>query len=84
MGCHCTGSCFVAAGLLEKIEPLTRIQRLRYKDFHLAARPALIESDLPPSDEQPGLFEVEAMQDFAAAMEKRGISAWWRRAMDFA
>ncbi|KXX76534.1 hypothetical protein MMYC01_205993 [Madurella mycetomatis] len=65
-------------------EWVATVQRLRYKDFHLASRPALIESESPPSEEQPGLFEVEAVQDFAAAMEKRGISAWWRRAMDFA
>lgn len=36
------------------------------------------------SEEQPGLFEVESVNDFAAAMEKRGISAWWKRAMGFA
>ncbi|KAK4137505.1 hypothetical protein BT67DRAFT_372141 [Trichocladium antarcticum] len=60
------------------------VQSLRYKDFHLASKPAPIESEVVQSAERPGLVEVAAVQDFAAAMAKRGISAWWKRGMDFA
>lgn len=30
-----------------------------------------------------GLFEVNAVKDFAAEMEKRQVYAWWRKAMGF-
>ncbi|KAK4169081.1 hypothetical protein QBC43DRAFT_341113 [Cladorrhinum sp. PSN259] len=59
------------------------VQRLRYKDFHLASKPAPIESAAGQLQEHVGLFEIEDVNDFAAAMEQRGISAWWRKAMDF-
>ncbi|KAK4225020.1 hypothetical protein QBC38DRAFT_369676 [Podospora fimiseda] len=60
------------------------VQRLRYKDFYLAAKPALIEPAVGKLQEQIGLFEVGDVNDFATAMEERGISAWWRKAMGFA
>ncbi|KAK4242231.1 hypothetical protein C8A03DRAFT_40359 [Achaetomium macrosporum] len=60
------------------------VQGLRYKDFKLASRPAPIESDAGQRREQTGLSEVESVQEFAAAMEKRGLIQWWKRAMDFA
>ncbi|KAK4457339.1 hypothetical protein QBC42DRAFT_309451 [Cladorrhinum samala] len=60
------------------------VQRLRYKDFHLASKPSLImEPASSQLQDSTGLFEVEDVNDFAAAMEKRGIAAWWRKAMDF-
>lgn len=62
---------------------LTTLQRLRYKDFHLASRPAPIESDAAQPEKQAGLFEVESVSEFADAMEKRSISTWWKRAMEF-
>jgi hypothetical protein len=65
------------------ISGLTAVQKLRYKDFQLASRPAVIESDVPQSEEQQGLVEVKAIQEFAAAMERRGVAAWWRQAMNF-
>ena len=50
----------------------------------MASKPAPIESEVAQSEERTGLVEVEAVKDFAAAMEKRGISAWWKRGMEFA
>jgi len=34
-------------------------------------------------DDPTGLFELETVKEFGAEMERRGISAWWRQAMDF-
>ncbi|KAK4103999.1 hypothetical protein N658DRAFT_484068 [Parathielavia hyrcaniae] len=58
-------------------------QRLRYKDFQLALKPAPIESEVVRPEERSGLFEVESVKEFAAAMEKRAISDWWKRGMEF-
>lgn len=58
-------------------------QRLRYKDFHLACKPAPIETKSAQITDPTGLFEVETVKEFAAAMEKRGISRWWEQAMGF-
>ncbi len=63
---------------------LMAFQRLRYKDFQLAAKPAAIESGVVRPEPRTGLFEVESIQEFAAAMEERGISEWWKRGMEFA
>jgi len=65
---------------------------LRYKDFFLASKPALIEPESESesakysvvNQDPTGLFEVGSVAEFGGAMEKRGISNWWRRAMDFA
>ncbi|KAK3325536.1 hypothetical protein B0H66DRAFT_127965 [Apodospora peruviana] len=71
-------------------EWVSAVQRLRYKDFHLASKPAEIQPDefinqkVAKAEDQHGLFEVETVSEFAHAMEQRGISAWWRRAMEFA
>lgn len=59
------------------------LQRLRYKDFQLASKPAPIESKTV-QPERTGLFEVASVQEFAAAMERRGISDWWKQGMEFA
>jgi hypothetical protein len=59
-------------------------QRLRYKDFQLALKPAPIESKVAQPDDRAGLFEVESVKEFASAMERRGIVEWWKRGMEFA
>lgn len=62
-------------------------QRLRYKDFHLAARPAAVEVEVDnvQSREQAptGLFETDSVKDFASKMEDRGVLDWWRKAMRY-
>jgi hypothetical protein len=69
---------------LKRPTKLTRIQRLRYKDFQLVSKPAPIESKVIQPEERNGLFEVESVKEFAAAMERRGLSEWWERGMEFA
>ncbi|KAL2019634.1 hypothetical protein VTK56DRAFT_9449 [Thermocarpiscus australiensis] len=64
-------------------EWVAAVQQLRYKDFQLAVRPELIGSEVAQSEEQPRLVEVPSVNDFAAAMKERGLSAWWERAMGF-
>jgi hypothetical protein len=80
-------------------EWVAAVQRLRYKDFHLAAKPASIDiphasqtqtqsqtqiqSNEPEPETGPGLFETTSVNDFAKAMKKLGISAWWKHAMGF-
>lgn len=57
------------------------MQRLRYKDFQLVAKPCPLGPEASP--DPPGLDEVEAVKEFGDAMEKRGISHWWASAMGF-
>ncbi|KAK1760990.1 hypothetical protein QBC47DRAFT_19392 [Echria macrotheca] len=64
-------------------EWVATVQKLRYKDFQLVAKPARVEPDTPVSEEQPGLVELETVREFADAMEKRGILSWWSRAMGY-
>ncbi|KAM7204354.1 hypothetical protein V8F33_001656 [Rhypophila sp. PSN 637] len=72
-------------------EWVSTVQRLRYKDFFPASKPAAVQLELSPKgtsspqvEDPAGLVEVETVGEFHAAMEKRGVSAWWRRAMEFA
>ena len=63
-----------------------RLQRLRYKDFQLVARPAVVDvkNDLQPQKSiRGGLHEVESVKDFSTAMEERGVLHWWKRAMGY-
>lgn len=62
------------------------LQRLRYKDFQLVARPAAIERDaMHPSgsDHRTGLYETDSVKDFAVQMDNRGILAWWKKGMGY-
>ena len=65
---------------------LYQIQRLRYKDYHLASRPSIasieVESKTPQSVET-GLFETGSVKDFGIRMQQRGLLSWWRRAMGY-
>ncbi|MCJ1382070.1 hypothetical protein MMC17_005182 [Xylographa soralifera] len=61
------------------------VQRLRYKDYQLAARPAGIEKrkDGEMESESAGLHEVASVKDFGLKMDEKGILGWWRRAMGY-
>ena len=62
------------------------LQRLRYKDFQLVARPAVIERGAmhsSGSDHKTGLYETESVKDFAMRMDDRGVLAWWKKAMGY-
>ncbi|KAK0720391.1 hypothetical protein B0H67DRAFT_575989 [Lasiosphaeris hirsuta] len=64
-------------------EWVATVQGLRYKEFQLVSKPAMIEHEPAQPEGQPGLLEVESVKEFGDAMEKRGISGWWKRAMGF-
>ncbi|PSN63606.1 hypothetical protein BS50DRAFT_647228 [Corynespora cassiicola Philippines] len=62
------------------------VQRLRYKDFQLATKPA--ESEAAGSDVQAASYgkleEVESVREFGARMQGLGVWGWWRRGMGYA
>ncbi|KXT14471.1 hypothetical protein AC579_4797 [Pseudocercospora musae] len=62
------------------------VQRLRYKDFQLVARPAEIVRELS-SKEVPSsagvLDEIDSVKDMAIRMEDLGVLHWWRKGMGF-
>lgn len=63
------------------------IQNLRYKDYQLVSRPALLLAETPrllQGKYTRGLHETDTVKDFAAQMHERAVYAWWRRAMGFA
>jgi hypothetical protein len=66
---------------------VSTVQRLRYKDYQLVARPG------PRGDEageggngaiEPGLREVDSVKEFGSAMKERGCWGWWRKGMGYA
>ena len=62
-------------------------QQLRYKDYHLASRPAKVERERAvDADDMPstGFFETESVKDFGGQMRQRGVLAWWRKGMGYA
>lgn len=68
------------------------MQRLRYKDYQLAIRPAPLvvetqtgdESTAPDTRTVPiGLNEVETVKDFGAVMRERNVWCWWRKGMGY-
>ncbi|EKG18786.1 hypothetical protein MPH_03952 [Macrophomina phaseolina MS6] len=61
-------------------------QRLRYKDYQLAVRPAPIEPEHVSSENRKvpvGLFEVGTVKEFGAIMQERGVWSWWRKGMGY-
>jgi hypothetical protein len=61
-------------------------QNLRYKDYHLAAKPGSVPAGRSVTDApmQTGLYEVSTVREFAAEMKRLGILHWWRHVMGFA
>lgn len=70
------------------------VQRLRYKDFQLVARPAQLvldtEENLPAGSYgdreiviEPGLKEIDTMREFGMIMKKRKILQWWRKGLGY-
>nr|POE72893.1 hypothetical protein CFP56_30832 [Quercus suber] len=62
------------------------VQKLRYKDYHLASRPAVVAcagESRPENVTLPhqGLFETHSVKDFGEQMRLRGVFDWWRRCM---
>ena len=62
------------------------VQRLRYKDYQLASRPATVKREGDCNADSPpriGLFEIESVKAFGHKMQLLGVHAWWRRAMGY-
>ncbi|KAI6832079.1 hypothetical protein KC340_g7340 [Hortaea werneckii] len=70
-------------------EWVSTVQKLRYKDYQLAARPAEVERESDRGKVQgeglvgEGLHETESVKDFAQQMHDRGVFGWWRKAMGY-
>lgn len=65
---------------------VANVQRLRYKDFQLATKPAAkeIENSVKEQDISYGkLEEVDSVKEFGARMENLGIWNWWRKGMGY-
>ncbi|KAK3679669.1 hypothetical protein LTR78_000045 [Recurvomyces mirabilis] len=60
------------------------VQKLRYKDYHLASKPAPVSEDASGVTDARGiLYEIESVKDYAARMDAAGLLPWWRKAMGF-
>lgn len=68
------------------------MQRLRYKDYQLAVRPAPLVVQTRKGDESTathartvpiGLNEVETVKHFGAVMRERDVWSWWRKGMGY-
>lgn len=67
---------------------VTTVQRLRYKDFQLATKPAeKPASRITGKDngrpEYGKLEEVDSVKEFGSRMEQKGVWEWWRRGMGY-
>lgn len=60
-------------------------QKLRYKDYHLAAKPIMVTPESPDAQRPllDGLHEISSVKGFGLEMERIGVSSWWRKAMGF-
>lgn len=62
------------------------VQKLRYKDYQLVARPSQLgnPTEKPFRRPNPRWFEeVTSVKEFGAKMEEYGTKLWWRRAMGY-
>lgn len=64
------------------------VQRLRYKDYQLVARPAQLVEECNDREREKisveaGLREVESMKEFGLIMKRRGVLEWWRKGMGY-
>lgn len=64
------------------------VQRLRYKDYQLAIKPAEKKSigDNPmkiAEGDYGKLEEIESVKEYGSQMEKMGLWAWWRKGMGY-
>lgn len=93
----CPGVMYVEARGEEDVSAwVNTVQRLRYKDYQLVARPAqLIVEDCREEEGkgkakvreevsvEVGLREVESMKEFGTIMKRRGVWEWWRKGMGY-
>lgn len=64
------------------------VQRLRYKDYQLAIKPAekkttgSVELHVPKGD-YGKLEELQSVKDYGSRMERLGLWTWWRKGMGY-
>ena len=95
----CPGVMYAEARREEDVSAwVNTVQRLRYKDYQLVARPAQLIVEYCQEEEEKGegkataregvsvevgLREVESMREFGSIMRRRGVWEWWRRGMGY-
>lgn len=94
----CPGVMYAEARSEEDVSAwVNTVQRLRYKDYQLVARPAQLvlgedqgeregkgpEKAREEISVEVGLREVESMKEFGMIMKRRGVWEWWRRGMGY-
>jgi len=77
------------SGRIPSEATLTGLQKLRYKDYQLASRPAEVKRENSASNDvvehiASGLHETESVKDFGLQMQARGVYSWWRKGMGYA
>ncbi|KAK8209057.1 hypothetical protein M8818_003750 [Zalaria obscura] len=63
------------------------VHNLRYKDYQLVSRPALLEREggvSSPLIDKRGLYEMDTVKAFGHEMQCRAVYGWWRRGMGYA
>jgi hypothetical protein len=94
----CPGVMYVEARREEDVSAwVNTVQRLRYKDYQLVARPAELEIEDSQEGEgegkgkgreelsvDAGVREVESLKEFGTIMKRRGVWEWWRKGMGYA
>ncbi|KFH42172.1 hypothetical protein ACRE_071070 [Hapsidospora chrysogenum ATCC 11550] len=86
------GESYTEDGLVDWV---AAVQALRYKDFRCVFRPALITDQVMDDDDPAGmqeqtsrpilagLHETNSITQFAAEMEARRLTRWWKRGMGY-
>lgn len=73
---------------------VSTVQKLRYKDYQLAMKPAekqvsrlagqeKVKRETETRRDYGKLEEVESVKDFGSRMEEIGVWAWWRKGMGY-
>lgn len=80
------GLMYVRGNSLEDLQSWVNVvHNLRYKDYRLicSASKAPDSSCGEAGDNAFGIEEVDTVRDMGAAMERKGLLDWWKKAMGF-
>ncbi|EMR72630.1 hypothetical protein UCREL1_311 [Eutypa lata UCREL1] len=59
------------------------VQSLRYKDFQCARKPSRSRVEVDEQSKHPVFNEVESVAAFGEAMDRKGLSEWWKVGMGY-
>ncbi|KAF2655759.1 hypothetical protein K491DRAFT_598143 [Lophiostoma macrostomum CBS 122681] len=92
----CPGIMYCEGSMHGVTDWVKAVQRLRYKDFQLAIKPALDpervavlkkeneeKTGLPFGTNLGKLEEVDSVKEFGARMQEMGVWTWWRKGMGY-